>query len=1124
MSRGVWVMGGRRILDNRDGRVLQTVFEEYSNDTKELKIAVGYFYVSGFDLVKDHLMNIPKIFLVIGTETDVSTEREITLGHIEKEIQDDINSIADPKKIAALDELHQYIKSGKIELRVYTKSRFHAKAYIFKRVSKDSDVAIIGSSNFTRQGLGSESGSNTELNSRHTEQGTVDELVDWFANIWDESKPYQKGMLRLIENSPAFVGIRKNDPCLVSPAELFKVILMEHVGQIRPLLENTLTSFQQVGVHNAHQKIRRYNGCMICDSVGLGKTFIGLELIRDAQRKGNAVLLIVPAHISSNWKSEIERNFSDISLEDERLKIMSMAELARYDLRTDQEELSRLRDQYSFVVIDEAHRLRTPGTFNDVEEVYVGSKTYANLKFLQKPPTKFVLLTATPINNSANDAKNQLEIFTSPNAVKNYDTSIDVNCFDDYKRCNDMIKKLQHAERETGEDKTYEINEEQSRQQNSMIHIKKILEEIMILRTRTTVLKEYSDIQIGGKKIMTEIPKINVEKYVVSEGHIDLYDDVSRVISDLRLPHITMINPGSQGQNMSGLYRIHLFKRLESSIYALSQSLDNLKDREKTFMLDIGTLGLERAILKLQGNRDGVHLDEFDYTEQDDALSTPFVKLDLCENDIVDALKYDLDMLDSLISRRIKPLRKSKYTFADPKIDRLKSLLIGQPDKVIIFSQYADTVSYLYNHIKTMTFADTRLVDCVVGDVQKNLGSDLDTSEKIGRFAPRANHWNVDPADEINILITTDKLAEGVNLQDSSRIINYDLPWNPMRIVQRIGRVDRIGSKSRTIVHNMLPDAGLDRFLGLLERLSLKIHNIADIIGKETQILSDDEVINPRSIGIKINKLQKATLYETYSTESNGKLLSDFKTGKYGKESADLYNVATKHGMSIFASREPGAYSILKTDMKPRVFVMFRVFDAKSGRKLDNLILTREISGNKITTMSINDPLILEMPDMQTGQHTVDLKQDLDATTDNITSYFEEHFLNQIKDNYYKSMMNQVTDPVSRVQKILIHKLEQTTQNYQIDNTLTPDLTELGRQIYNFLIENELTREDAKYIRTVFQTQRNWDVELMATPIDKLIYKVSKIHRRRWKDRPEYTKSFTKDNITSIVVCKGVWT
>ena len=1112
-------MDKRRILDNRNGRVLQTVFEEYCGDTRELKIAVGYFYVSGFDLVKNYLKDIPKIFLVIGTETDVPTEKEITLGYVEKEIQDDINTIADPAKIDALDELHQYIQSGRIEVRVYTKSRFHAQAYIFKREAKDSDVAVIGSSNFTRQGLGGEAGSNTELNSRHTEQTTVDELDGWFANIWDESEPYQEGMLRLIENSPPFIGRRKKDPHFVSPTELFKAIFLEHVGQIRPKPESILTMFQQVGVHNAHQKIQRYNGCMICDSVGLGKTFIGLGLIRDAQRQGAAVLLIVPAHIKSNWESEIARNFPGINLDENNLKIISISELGRYDLRTGH-ELERLRATYSFIVIDEAHRLRTRGTFDDTERSYIGNKTYANLKFLQKSDTKFVLLTATPINNSVNDAKNQLEIFTSPKVVQNYDTSIDASCFDDYKQSNDAIKNLQRIEREMGEDKSREINDERIRQRGSLEDIRKILEEVMILRTRTTVLKEYPDAKIGGHKIMTEMPRIRAEKYKTGTEYSDLYDDVSRAISDLRLPHITMINPGSQGQNISGLYRVHLFKRLESSIYALVRSLSNLKDKEKALMDEIGKQGLEGAIRHLREVHDNAFLEELEDVPETAATRTD--RIDVDENELVDAIKSDLSIIDQLVSSRIDPLRQSERSFVDPKLDNLRSLLCQHNGKVIIFCQYADTAEYLHGHVQLLESANGRSVDCVVGDPQRNVGSGLDTSEKIGRFAPKANHWNVKPADEIDILITTDKLAEGVNLQDSSRIVNYDLPWNPMRIVQRIGRVDRIGSKSRTVVHNMLPDAGLDRFLGLLEKVSLKIHNIADIIGKEAQILSDNEVVNPRSIGIKIRSLQETEQYEEYEIKSNGKLLSGFKAGEYGKESMDLYNVVAMHNISSFEQKSLGVYSLLNAGVTPRAFAMFRVYDSHSGQKIDNVIISKEIASNKFVAMPINDPLILDMPDMPAASYDGHLIKNLDMAICEIESYFSENRLSEIKNKFYQSMMKQVTNDIPKLQKVLLDRLESTTVNQQIHSTLTEGLAESGNLLYNFLVENCLTRDDARHLKKEFGT-KDWYAKMMEMKIAELIQEVFGIYQRRWKDRPVYRKSFAKDNVASTVVCKGVW-
>ena len=202
---------------------------------------------------------------------------------------------------------------------------------------------------------------------------------------------------------------------------------------------------------------------------------------------------------------------------------------------------------------------------------------------------------------------------------------------------------------------------------------------------------------------------------------------------------------------------------------------------------------------------------------------------------------------------------------------------------------------------------------------------------------------------------------------------------------------------------------------------------------------------------------------------------------------------------------------------------MFRVFDAKSRRKIDNVILSSEMPGGNISTISINDQMILEMPDTPTGQYSTPRKRELDAAMNHITFYFKSRILSQIKDNYYESMMRHVTGNIPRVQQILLHRLEQNAQNYQINGELAPDLLESRKCLYDFLIENELTRDDAKHLRTLFNTQRNWNAEMMAMPIDKLMPMISEIYHRRWKDRPEYTRPFTRDDIDSVVVCKGVW-
>jgi len=301
-------------------------------------------------------------------------------------------------------------------------------------------------------------------------------------------------------------------------------------------------------------------------------------------------------------------------------------------------------------------------------------------------------------------------------------------------------------------------------------------------------------------------------------------------------------------------------------------------------------------------------------------------------------------------------------------------------------------------------------------------------------------------------------------------------------------------------------------------------YNITDIIGKEAQILSDDEVVNPRSIGIKINSLQETEHYEEYEIECNGKLLSGFKAGEYGRESMDLYNVVAKHNMSSFEQKKLGVYSILNAGVAPRAFAMFRVYDSQSGRKIRNMIISKEIASGKFSTMPINDPLILDIPDMPATRYNRCLKHELDITIDEIESYFNEQELNSIKDQFYQSMMRQVTNGIPKVQQVLLHRLESTTANQQIRHTLTEELTESRNRIYNFLIENRLTHDDAKHLKTVVSTHNNWRINMMQIEIPKLIQTVFEIYQRRWKDRSEYRKPFAKDDIASAVVCKGVWT
>ena len=276
------------IIDNVN-TVFADVFKEYCDSIDELKIAVGYFYLGGFDLVKEKMREIKDIKIVMGDETDEYTAKEIKRGYEEKlnhELNSELNDLDedDHGKIETLKEMHQFIKSDRLKIHIYQDQKFHAKAYIFKNNNmRRLNTAIIGSSNFSKNGMVKDR--NLELNSIHTSPMELELLDKWFDHVWDESNNYKDGMLKILENSQPYVRKIKGDLDYLSPVELLKFMIMEFLDGLNLESNDTLAEFQTIGYTNALIKLDKLKGCIIADSVGLGKTYIGLKLIEHEQKK-----------------------------------------------------------------------------------------------------------------------------------------------------------------------------------------------------------------------------------------------------------------------------------------------------------------------------------------------------------------------------------------------------------------------------------------------------------------------------------------------------------------------------------------------------------------------------------------------------------------------------------------------------------------------------------------------------------------------------------------------------------------------------------------------------------------------------------------------------------------------
>ena len=1132
-------MNNLGIIDNRKLKFKER-FSHFCKHTKKLDIASGYFYVSGFDLVKEDLANIQSIRIVMGNETNPETAKQLEEGHkekIESELIRDLNSIADEDKnrISALEKLHDFIREGKIEI----KEKFHAKAYIFERKDDSiSDVAVVGSSNFTKMGLSG----NTELNSIHQNHAELNELREWYKLIWKEAEPYKDELLQIIENSGPYIRNILGDKEFITPIELLKFLIFEFLYHDVSTFRNILAEFQTIGVENAKQKINTFNGCIISDSVGLGKTFIGAGLLEFYQKQGEKILLIVPASVKENWLRELNRKdmkgrkFFDINISSNNLKIMTITEMSRIDLTTKQGEntLQDLKEKYNVVLIDEAHRFRNHGYFDPQKKEYSGNKNYANLHYIKGLDKKYILLSATPLNNSILDIRNIIDIFTTKVTLKN--NNLEFSDFDNYDQTLRKIKKLEKENRESNLSKISELKIKLDQYTKGVISI---LEEIMILRTRSDINERYPDLTIQGKKITFQMAEIKPEKYNFPSTYLPIYENISDFLVNLKVPHIALINE-TTGGILAGLYRILLFKRLESSVYSFVRSLERLKSKEEDFLKEIKKEGWDKVREKrkkdVKYQEESIENDGelLDYIEQEGQLNGGNDKIN--ESEVIEMINYDLESIQKFMDEFIPAIRigKDEFAFDDPKISKLKEIIReNKTNKILIFTQYVDTLKYLYHHIKDIYNLN---VDCVSGD--KEIGSGLDRTKKIQLFAPKANQYELSMEKEIDILLSTDALSEGVNLQDANWVINYDLPWNPMKIVQRIGRVDRIGSEQRTHVRNIFPDEELNALLDLLDKLQTRIKTISEIVGKENYILSEEEDINPRIIGEKIKNLRETDTIKTYEEVGKNPILKSLRTtDDRSKQVLELKSLINEYGFGEddFKDYDKFVYTIMKDDHRKGIFIMFRIVDKKKKDeqplegKLRDIILFKDLKTGEIIEKTIQE---LNIHDSLEYFKKKDVNIDLDSHLKEIQDYFKKKVLEHIKKMHTPTKMR-FKEKQSKLQSYIAKRLKHIVTNRRVNGAedLTDSDRDQAKRMKNRFMERVLSAKEMDKLKTYIlgTDTKGKDMKAVILKTNKMtnsefVRTLRQFYRSTLINEPEYQEKLRESkDIDYKIICWGAF-
>ncbi|MUG92818.1 helicase [Scytonema sp. UIC 10036] len=823
-------------IDN-DRHKLEVILKELilNDNQTDLDIATGFFRIEAWMRLEDAFNQLTNLRLLIGRDPAILPAELSTIDlvrYFRQSVQGQLEG--EPFNLGykrQIDRLIDYLKQDHIQIRLFgalgDKTPFlHAKAYIF------DDYSIIGSSNLTPSGLDG----NTELNVL-IKQGAIarDLRTNWFEKFWQHDSVDTNYKTKLIDalNASKF-GSKPYTPYQVFVKALYELFKEDTVltGSDRTSLE--LASFQQEGFERAVRLLERHRACIVADAVGLGKTFIGLRLldhylIKD-KRPGYVprAVVICPAQLRELvWSKKLDEfgiKADVISQEEISRKSFNVKQFSKYDL----------------VVVDESHNFRNSST-----------NRYQNLQRLigsGKRNKRVVLLTATPINNSIYDLYHQILLLTRNNETY-------------YREWG--ISNL----------KTYF----QSLAKGS-VEITELLLQTMVRRSRQDVIKRQQageQIFITGKEI--RFPKRQLEQFTYNfeDSFQGLYAGIANQIDKLNLApyNIRAFKKKKNQQDeaqvkrneaLVALMKSLFLKRLESSLIAFENSISYQQQFQQAFDANLqqGRLLDSSTFRKLLS----AETDEEENVEINELIDS------LAE---IDASDYQLNQLRSQIAEDCQTLddillklQKIRVSVAahqdyDRKLAAFKELLLRlKGQKVLVFSYFKDTADYVYKQLlgdeQWLAQMQLPIIDIITGETPSK-----QRFEKVKRFAPKANitKTNLDEEEQeelqqIDILICTDVLSEGQNLQDAGVLVNYDLHWNPVRMIQRAGRIDRLGTDFEELfIYNCFPEQGLEILLGLVARLQQRIAMIDREVGLDASVLG--ETISERSLE-ELRKLKEA--------------------------------------------------------------------------------------------------------------------------------------------------------------------------------------------------------------------------------------------------------------------------
>lgn len=871
------------IVDNsdQDWKVLKYL-HDWCQISQQFDIATAYFEIGSLLSLKEEWQKVDLIRILMGDEVSKRTQKAFEQGvqEVVKRLDDSLEGEKEKNDfLQGVPAIVEAIRAGKLLCRVYRKDKFHAKAYItHARLEVVGASALVGSSNFTFPGLTE----NIELNVQITGR-PVSVLQEWYDEHWDQGEDVTPDILRVIERHiQSFTPFEVYAKAL---QEFFKGYELTDSEWERneSIIYPQLAQYQKEGYHGLLKRAASYNGAFLCDGVGLGKTFVGLMLIERLivhDRKNVALFVPKSARIAV-WEMELKKRLPHLFGKYSKLEIFNHTDLLRKG--TYQEDLQSVRERADVIIIDEAHHFRNTG----VRGVDPGERQshYWQL-FDIAEGKKIYMLTATPINNRLTDLQHMIELFSRQQSDYFKDAPLGIHSLTGHFRRMENALERFLQDRQGSKDA---IEDFDALEAELVLSQDELFRRLVVQHSRSYVKKSIT--QGNGQDILFPKPKEpKVVPYSIKQTYGKLLGMIEQAFSKEKpLFSLAMYYPyayykgddqsidpmehGRQKQVVS-LIRTMFLKRFESSVEAFTLSCWALLRKLLAWLEIHAETEHEKRLVERWKNQHSDFIGymkshQMDIWEDEEAqieeelipdiiyeairknkLSRDDFKID----EIIDETLLDLEQL----ARFLYELHDFKPS-QDKKLAALKNLLKSDSmlskQKVIIFTEFMDTARYLKK----------QLIEAGISGVEEiDSASKADRVDVIRRFSPYYNgstSTEIEKAGkaEIRVLISTDVLSEGLNLQDATRLINYDLHWNPVRLMQRIGRVDRRlnGEIEKRIIAdhpdqarlrgeiaywNFLPPDELDDLLRLYKTVSKKTLRISKTFGIEgKKLLKPDD-------------------------------------------------------------------------------------------------------------------------------------------------------------------------------------------------------------------------------------------------------------------------------------------